>query len=76
KKLLTHASLPDFKWPNREEDYTIKQEKVGQAELINNYKVWFEDSQVILVDIHNHKYGTLDGVDAQKLKKILKIEDL
>jgi len=76
KKLLNNASLPNVKWPNREEDYTIKQEKVGQADLINNYKVWLEDSQVILVDIQNHKYGKLDGVDAQKLKEILKIDDL
>ena len=76
EKLLKEANLPNGKWPDREEDYTIKHEKVGQAELISNYKVWFEDSQVILVDIHHHKYGTLDGVDAQKLKEILKIEDI
>lgn len=76
EKLLNEANLPNVIWPDREEDYTIKHEKVGQAELINNYKVWFFDSQVILVDIHNHKYGTLDGVDAQELEELLKIEGL
>ncbi|WP_430509688.1 hypothetical protein [Gottfriedia solisilvae] len=76
KKLLNDANLPDVKWPDRDADYTIKHEKEGQSELINNYKVWIEDSQVILVDIHNHKYGTFDDVDAQKLKEILKIENL
>ncbi len=75
KKLLNEANLPNVIWPDRESDYTIKHEKVGQAELINIYKVWFEDNQVILVDIHHHKYGTLDGVDAEKLREILKIEN-
>jgi len=76
KKLLNDVSLPDVIWPDRDADYTIKHEKEGQSELINNYKVWLEDSQVILVDILNHKYGKFEDVDAQKLKEILKIENL
>ena len=75
KKLLKNANQPTINWPKRDSDYTIKQEKAGQKELINNYKVWLEDSQIILVDIHNHKYGTIDGLDAQTLKEMLKIED-
>lgn len=74
KKLLENANQPNLKWPDREENYTIKHEKVGKKKVINIYKVWLEDSQVIIVDIHNHKFGTLDGVDAQTLKEILEIE--
>lgn len=75
KKLLNHTNQPSIKWPERDSNYTIKHEKAGQKELINNYKVWLEDSKIILVDIHNHQYGTLDGLEAQTLKEMLKIED-
>ncbi|WP_192602745.1 hypothetical protein [Bacillus sp. OAE603] len=76
KKLLNEPSLPNVIWPDRDADYIIKHEKEGQSELINNYKVWLEDSQVILVDILNHKYRKFEDVDAQKLKEILKIDNL
>ncbi|WP_088041853.1 hypothetical protein [Bacillus sp. EAC] len=76
KKLLKDTNWSkEYKLrPDRESSYTIKLEKQGQTEVLNNYKVWLEVDKAIIIDHYNQKYGTLDGANFDKLKDLLYVE--